>query len=72
MPCEAQEHSRGCTASRPHRTTAAAIEAAIVDAAGRGGGPAPSYPTGYGKLLVAGTWTEMPLSVPRWRRAVVR
>lgn len=30
------EEQRGGTASRPHLTTAAALEAAIVDAAGRG------------------------------------
>ena len=36
MPCQTQEHSGGRTASRPQRTTAAAIEAAIVGAAGRG------------------------------------
>ena len=36
MPCQAQEHSEGFTASRPQRTTAAVIAAAIVGAAGRG------------------------------------
>jgi hypothetical protein len=37
MPCQAQEHSGGRAASRPHRTTSGAIEAAIVGDAGRGG-----------------------------------
>ena len=36
MPCQAQKHSGGRTTTRPHRTTAAVIEAAIVGAAGRG------------------------------------
>ena len=64
MPCEAQEHSRGCTASRPHLTTAAAIKAAIVGAAGRGGQPHRCAPR-CDKLLEARMWTETPISVPK-------
>jgi len=61
MPCQAQEHSGGRTASLPHRITAVAIAAAIVGAAGRGGQPHRCAPRCH-KLLEARTWTEMPIS----------
>jgi hypothetical protein len=61
MPCQAQEHSGGCTASRPHRSTAAAIEAAIVDEAGRGGQLHRCAPR-CDKLLDRAMWTEIALS----------
>ncbi len=64
MPCQAQEHSGGRTASLRHHTTAAAIKAAIVGAVGRGGQPHRCAPR-CDKLLEARTWTEMPISVPR-------
>jgi hypothetical protein len=64
MPCQAQEHSGGRTASRPRLTTSAAVEAALVDAADRGGQPH-CFPPRCDKLLEAKMWTETPISVPK-------
>ena len=64
MPCQAQEHSGGRTASRPHLTIAAAIEAAIVGVAGRGRQPHRCAPR-CDKLLEARMWTEIPISARR-------